>query len=141
MVNAATTELSDLINRLDFTTPQASPARRWLPATPGQSPDAMPEFAIATVERAIRQRYPDVPSSVQSEGNATFSADSSFGTESTPNTRKVYNMGNLPLSGSVADLRKGSTIGPGPFLSNTLREESSLRPYRVPNIPAIGPVN
>jgi serine/arginine repetitive matrix protein 2 len=142
MVNAATTELSDLINRLDLTaTPEASPARRWLQATPEQSPDAMPEFAIATVERAIRQRYPDVPSSVRSEGNTTFNADSSFGADSTPHPPKLYNMGNLPLSGSVADLRRGGSIGPGPFLSNALREEpsiTSLRPYRMAkNLPAI----
>lgn len=142
MVNAATTELSDLINRLDLTaTPEASPARRWLRVTPDQSPDAMPEFAIATVERAIRQRYPDVPSSVQPDGNTTFNADSSFSADSTPHPQKLYNMGNLPLSGSVADLRRGGSINPGPFLSNALREEpsiTSLRPYRMAkNLPAI----
>lgn len=142
MVNAATSELSDLIHRLDLTaTPEASPARGWLQATPNRSPDAMPEFAIATVERAIRQRYPDVPSSVHSKGNTTFNADSSFSSEATPQPAPSRGISNMALSGSVADLRKGGSSGPGPFLSNSIRLESSitsLRPYRLANrLPAI----
>lgn len=142
MVNVATSELSDLINRLDLTaTPQASPARHWLQATPNRSPDAMPEFALATVERAIRQRYPDVPSSVQSKGNTTFNIDSSFNSEPTPQKVPTRGISNMPLSGSVADLRRGANASAGPFVSHSLRIESSitsLRPYRLASkVPAI----
>lgn len=135
IVNNATSELSDLINRLDLiATPSASPARNWL-ATPSRSPDGVPDFALATVERALRQRYPDVPTSVQSGGNTTFTGDSSLSSEATPqNAGTMRGISSMQLSGSVADLRRG--VGPGPFVSGSLRAESSitsLRPYRAAN--------
>ena len=142
MVNAATTELSDLINRLDLmATPEPSPGRRSPQGIPRQSPDATLEYVTATVQRAIQQSYPDATSSVQSKGSTTVIADSSPATNLMPHPSKLYNMNNLPFSGSMTDLRKGVSIGPGPFLSNTPRHESSitsLRPYQMAkNLPAI----
>jgi len=139
MINAATTELSDLIDRLDLiATPEPSPGRQWPQGIPRQSPDATLEYVTATVQRAIPQRYPDATSSIQSKGSTAVIADSS---KLMPHPSKLYNMSNLPFSGSMTDPRKGGPIGPGPFLSNTPRHESSitsLRPYQMTkNLPAI----
>ncbi|KAF8310977.1 hypothetical protein DL93DRAFT_2169362 [Clavulina sp. PMI_390] len=143
MVNAATDELSDLINRLDLiATPEASPAtRRWLQATPSNTSGVVD--SLNTVEKAIRLRYPEVSPSADSEAHvkAPNLANTS---QSTPLAAPVLRGGTfrglsrVPLSGSVTDLRG---VGGSSNIFTNSPSTSSARPFNTGTVRKYPPIH